>query len=81
MFDDFQMNIPGSRRPPCDTLLDVFENIRKDEEEHVKTMQACQEYATTGKPVVSAHFRDMTTKHRQEWKKWGDTINNQVRPC
>jgi hypothetical protein len=30
------------RRPPCDSLLDVFMNIRDDEVEHVKTMHACQ---------------------------------------
>eukprot|EP00879_Flechtneria_rotunda_P021135 GHRR01022266.1.p1 GENE.GHRR01022266.1~~GHRR01022266.1.p1 ORF type:complete len:381 (+),score=127.88 GHRR01022266.1:464-1606(+) len=31
------------RRPPCNTLLDVFMNIRDDEMEHVKTMHACQD--------------------------------------
>jgi ubiquinol oxidase len=30
------------RRPPCNTLLDVFRNIRDDEREHVKTMAACK---------------------------------------
>jgi hypothetical protein len=30
------------RRPPCESLLDVFMNIRDDEVEHVKTMHACQ---------------------------------------
>ena len=38
-FDDFQMRPPGSRRPTCDSLLDVFTNICEDEGEHVKTMQ------------------------------------------
>ena len=28
LFDDFQVSItPGTRRPPCETLLDVFSNI------------------------------------------------------
>jgi ubiquinol oxidase len=30
------------RRPECNNLLDVFTNIRDDEDEHVKTMKACQ---------------------------------------
>lgn len=33
------------RRPPCDTLLDCFVNIRDDEHEHVKTMAYFQEGA------------------------------------
>ena len=44
LFDEFQTaRQRGSRRPPCDTLLDVFENIRDDEAEHVSTMKACQD--------------------------------------
>jgi ubiquinol oxidase len=31
------------RRPPCDTMLDVFKNILADELEHVKTMALCQD--------------------------------------
>ena len=58
LFDDFMTSrAPGSRRPPCDTLLDVFENIATDEGEHVKTMQACQDYARFGTRVVSPHLR------------------------
>ena len=30
-FDDFQMRPPGSRRPVCNSLRDVFENICEDE--------------------------------------------------
>lgn len=30
------------RRPECNNLLDVFTNIRDDENEHVATMAACQ---------------------------------------
>eukprot|EP00536_Pseudo-nitzschia_multiseries_P016618 jgi/Psemu1/221890/e_gw1.1167.5.1 len=58
LFDDFMTTRkPGSRRPPCDSLLDVFENIAVDEGEHVKTMKACQDYASFGTKVVSPHLR------------------------
>eukprot|EP00534_Pseudo-nitzschia_fraudulenta_P011257 CAMPEP_0201200624 /NCGR_PEP_ID=MMETSP0851-20130426/161397_1 /ASSEMBLY_ACC=CAM_ASM_000631 /TAXON_ID=183588 /ORGANISM="Pseudo-nitzschia fraudulenta, Strain WWA7" /LENGTH=191 /DNA_ID=CAMNT_0047488229 /DNA_START=33 /DNA_END=608 /DNA_ORIENTATION=- len=58
LFDDFMTaRKPGTRRPPCDTLLDVFENIATDEGEHVKTMKACQDYAVFGTKVVSSHLR------------------------
>jgi ubiquinol oxidase len=44
IFDEFQTERPrGSRRPRCDTLLDVFTNIRDDEAEHVATMVGCQD--------------------------------------
>eukprot|EP00899_Mesostigma_viride_P006933 jgi/Mesvir1/16240/Mv08494-RA.1 len=44
MFDEFQTSrAPGSRRPPCRNLYDVFTNVSDDEDEHVKTMAACQE--------------------------------------
>ncbi len=43
MFDEFQTgNIPEPRRPSVNNLYDVFVNIRDDEQEHVKTMVACQ---------------------------------------
>ncbi|UFP94592.1 alternative oxidase [Gloeobacter morelensis] len=43
MFDEFQTSRrPEERRPACDTLYDVFVNIRDDEAEHVKTMAACK---------------------------------------
>lgn len=38
----------GPRRPECNTLYDVFSNIRDDEVEHVYTMQACQD---SGSPI------------------------------
>ncbi|PNH04774.1 Ubiquinol oxidase 4, chloroplastic/chromoplastic [Tetrabaena socialis] len=31
------------RRPRCESLLDVFTNVRDDELQHVKTMVACQD--------------------------------------
>lgn len=78
LFDDFQMRPPGSRRPPCDTLLDVFENIAKDEAEHVKTMQACQDYALLGTRVVSSHaqFPPSAKSKRVLWKEWSDDVNS-----
>jgi len=58
LFDDFMTSRePGTRRPPCETLLDVFENIVTDEGEHVKTMKACQDYALFGTTVISPHLR------------------------
>jgi ubiquinol oxidase len=81
LFDDFQVSrSPGSRRPPCETLLDVFENIAQDEGEHVKTMKACQDYAFSGSKVVSPHLKyeesSMDVK-RKLWKEWSLSINNQ----
>jgi len=44
MFDEFQTGVRAeSRRPTIDNLYDVFLNIRDDEQEHVKTMSACQQ--------------------------------------
>lgn len=83
LFDDFQVGTEvGSRRPPCDTLYDVFKNIRDDELEHVKTMAACQDYARVGKLVVSPHLADVMTKEsdperRKLWKDWADKINEE----
>lgn len=43
MFDEFQTGrTPENRRPVVNNLYDVFVNIRDDEQEHVKTMVACQ---------------------------------------
>eukprot|EP00197_Chlamydomonas_leiostraca_P008573 CAMPEP_0202884810 /NCGR_PEP_ID=MMETSP1391-20130828/41340_1 /ASSEMBLY_ACC=CAM_ASM_000867 /TAXON_ID=1034604 /ORGANISM="Chlamydomonas leiostraca, Strain SAG 11-49" /LENGTH=484 /DNA_ID=CAMNT_0049568041 /DNA_START=96 /DNA_END=1550 /DNA_ORIENTATION=- len=44
MFDEFQTSKQAEPRdPPCGNLHDVFNNIRDDEGEHVKTMKACQD--------------------------------------
>uniref|UniRef100_A0A383VUK8 Ubiquinol oxidase n=1 Tax=Tetradesmus obliquus TaxID=3088 RepID=A0A383VUK8_TETOB len=47
LFDEFQTSLSGGslRTPKCDTLYDVFINIRDDEGEHVKTMAACQDFS------------------------------------
>lgn len=43
MFDEFQSaRVPAERRPDVNNLYDVFVAIRDDEQEHVKTMVACQ---------------------------------------
>ncbi len=82
LFDDFQVSrSPGTRRPPCDTLLDVFENICMDELEHVKTMKACQDYASFGTKVVSPHLNYKQSgkadeeRKRALWKQWSEVIN------
>jgi ubiquinol oxidase len=82
MFDDFQVSrAPGTRRPPCDNLLDVFENICMDEGEHVKTMQACQDYAAYGDidKVVSPHlsFPAPAEDKRKQWKEWSEAVNEE----
>lgn len=45
MFDEMHATAKGKeiRRPKCDTLYDVFCNIRDDEMEHVKTMEFLQQ--------------------------------------
>ncbi|EFJ52002.1 hypothetical protein VOLCADRAFT_79367 [Volvox carteri f. nagariensis] len=55
LFDEFQTASRGAppRRPRCETLLDVFKNIRDDEMEHVKTMIACQN-STIAKDIAAA---------------------------
>ena len=77
---------PGSRRPACETLLHIFSNIAEDEGEHVKTMQACQDYARLGSRVVSPHAHwsahaptteDEATRgeRRKQWKRWAAEVN------
>jgi ubiquinol oxidase len=54
LFDEFQTVVkPGTRRPPTNNLYDVFVNIRDDEQEHVKTMVACQQ--PNARKVLSPH--------------------------
>lgn len=78
-FDDFQVSKPaGTRRPPCDNLYDVFKNISEDEGEHVKTMQACQDYAKVGLVVVSPHAAAgpgvSEAEKRKTWREWADSF-------
>jgi len=77
LFDDFQVSTPPeSRRPVCETLLDVFTNIAIDEGEHVKTMRACQDYASMGSRVVSPHLRDGHAEaSRERWIRWAEDVN------
>ncbi|GJQ15072.1 hypothetical protein GpartN1_g6863.t1 [Galdieria partita] len=82
MFDEFQNHSPGTRRPPCDNLYDVFCNIRDDEIEHVKTMHACQDYSKLGKVVISPHAtfevqnRKENVQHKRKyWKQWVQQVN------
>lgn len=66
---------PGCRRPSCDSLYDVFRNIRDDEKEHVSTMKACQEYSLDdSKPVISPHTRFATKVPSNDLAKNDDTI-------
>jgi 3-phosphoglycerate kinase len=74
-FDDFQIEqAPGSRRPVCDTLLEVFMNICQDEGEHVKTMRACQDYVDdVDSCVVSPHA--VSSECRSRWNQWAEDVN------
>lgn len=77
-FDKFQTrHREEPRRPPCDNLLDVFENIRDDEYEHIVTMKACQEWwAGCGpSPIPRTARTHNLTKDREAWKQWADDMN------
>mmetsp|Transcript_12798 Transcript_12798/g.24019 ORF Transcript_12798/g.24019 Transcript_12798/m.24019 type:complete len:445 (+) Transcript_12798:267-1601(+) len=81
LFDDFQVSKkPNTRRPPCDTLYDVFRNISDDEAEHVKTMKACKDYSKVGQVVVSPHMSmrgdDIgQSERRKAWLEWSEECN------
>jgi ubiquinol oxidase len=80
-FDAFQMERDTVRRPDINSLYDVFVNIFRDEEEHVKTMKACREYTSEGKRI-KYKGRDLRSKSRASrkpmsadekrayWKRW-----------
>jgi ubiquinol oxidase len=80
-FEAFQMDSEAVRRPTINNLYDVFDNIYRDEVEHVKTMTACREYTSDGKPL-QYKGRDLRTKSRGSrkpmsaeerrsfWRKW-----------
>ena len=57
MFQSFQISPEAQenpRQPDCNSLHDVFVNIRDDEKEHAKTMVACQDPATIAKEIKEA---------------------------
>lgn len=63
------------RRPPCGNLLDVFQNIRDDELEHVSTMRACQSWwAGDGPPPFRASELNAFGK-RGDWQAWAAEVN------
>lgn len=76
-FDKFQSSrsrdLPP-RRPPCSTLLDVFENIRDDEHEHVLTMRACQDWwgGAGSSPLHSSESE--TLGARSDWRRWAAEV-------
>ncbi|MFK8184945.1 MAG: alternative oxidase [Phormidesmis sp.] len=74
MFDEFQTaHASGYRRPKIDNLYDVFVAIRDDENEHVKTMVACQKPAEKNalisphaeRPQVQPSIRPLNTLAQQ----------------
>ena len=57
-------------------MLDVFTNIAIDEGEHVKTMQACQDYARSGARGVSPHMDGAhAAESREKWVRWAAEVN------
>ncbi|CAE8587918.1 unnamed protein product [Polarella glacialis] len=93
LFDKFQTarsKDTTPRRPPCSTLLDVFRNIRDDEEQHVLTMQGCEDWVAGGPPPIPIGFNRLsreeyegkvtaTADGREAWKIWGDAVNQAAR--
>lgn len=63
------------RRPPCDTLLDVFQNIRDDELEHVRTMRACQDWWAGDGPTPLPEAELELMGSREEWRQWAAKVN------
>jgi len=86
-FDKFQTAKLGElRRPPCYTLFDVFSNIRDDEEQHVLTMEACEEWVAGGEPAVPLGFNYLSMEElerrvsrepagRAAWLAWGREVD------
>ncbi|KAK4534132.1 hypothetical protein CDCA_CDCA01G0157 [Cyanidium caldarium] len=77
-------------RPPVASLYDVFVNIRDDEDEHVRTMVACQDYDKVARLSSSPHLRQVAKESaeigdgsghlpgeasRSAWKAWADRVN------
>mmetsp|Transcript_26460 Transcript_26460/g.50248 ORF Transcript_26460/g.50248 Transcript_26460/m.50248 type:complete len:397 (-) Transcript_26460:446-1636(-) len=80
MFDEFQSgSAPGTRRPPVNNLYEVFQNIRDDELEHVKTMINCQDYEWLSGKQVSPHSKEAEEK-RQKWTEWAEDVNARSDP-
>jgi len=62
-------------RPPCETLLDVFENIRDDELEHLYTMRACQSWWAGNGPSPLRQADQEVLCARQQWIDWSEKVN------
>jgi len=77
LFDKFHTGhaSQATRRPPCDTLLDVFTNIRDDELEHVRTMQACQQWWEGGSEPALREDERQAAKKRKAWQRWSTAVN------
>eukprot|EP00913_Durusdinium_trenchii_P019429 g18267.t1 len=64
------------RRPPCANLLDVFQNIRDDEYEHIVTMKACQEWwAGHGPSPIPEAAERTVSQEREAWNQWAEELN------
>ncbi|CAK9104362.1 unnamed protein product, partial [Durusdinium trenchii] len=76
-FDKFQTrHREEHRRPPCANLLDVFQNIRDDEYEHIVTMKACQEWwAGHGPSPIPEAAERTVSQEREAWNQWAEELN------
>jgi ubiquinol oxidase len=59
-FGDENGSAVETSRPPVQTLYDAFLNIRLDEEEHVRTMEACQNYDLVERLTSSPYLREQS---------------------
>lgn len=81
LFDEFHVVSSKEnaypRRPPVNNLLQVFENIRDDENEHIKTMVKCQDYEWLEHMQISPHSSQRSIdEQREEWGKWATKVND-----
>ena len=66
LFDQLQTGwgSKSPRRPPCNSLYDVFINIRDDEIEHTKTMAACKDGSISKELEEGEEARSVTLGQR-----------------
>ena len=61
----------------CSNLYDVFNNIRGDEEEHVKTMTACRDYSIVDDLAARKAERRFSGTKKSSPKETADTTGLQ----
>eukprot|EP00166_Cyanidium_caldarium_P005127 ctg_597.g288 len=66
-----------ARRPPVESLYDVFVNVRDDEAEHVKTMEACQrdDFVTSHTEMPTTYVPRRETSSDSPTTPQGDVVH------